>query len=39
MTSTTFAGETVSKRKITDIRCHLTDGTCHAALAGEPFGA
>lgn len=39
MTSISFAGETVSNRKITDIGCHLTDGTCYVTLYGEPFGA
>ncbi|MBJ8442779.1 hypothetical protein [Acinetobacter bereziniae] len=39
LSSITYAGENVLNRKILDIGCHMTDGTCYVTLTGEPFGA
>lgn len=34
-----FAEETTGYRKILDIGCHVSDGTCYATLSGSSFGA
>ncbi|QNW97025.1 hypothetical protein IC797_11670 [Acinetobacter seifertii] len=36
--TTSFAGENVNGREITDIGCHSINGTCYVTLSGDSFG-
>ncbi|TBV76311.1 hypothetical protein [Pseudoxanthomonas winnipegensis] len=34
-----LAGEELARRRVVDIGCHNTDGTCYIKLDGSPFGS
>src|SRR6266568_7193294 len=39
MTAGAWAGESVGPRKVLDVGCHNTDGTCYVTLDGSAFGS
>ncbi|TVT77111.1 hypothetical protein [Acinetobacter colistiniresistens] len=39
ISSTTFAAESISNRKIIDIGCHISSDTCFVTLSGPVFGS